>query len=115
MVHGGALAGWAVLPALRLSQYPALLLPAEQGGDGGRHRHRHHARGSFARRRVRREDRIRRKCLIGVVVTLVYKPRRSYFLGRLNLTADFEDGTVEGRINRILGATARCIGFHGPA
>ena len=22
MVHGGALAGWAVLPALRLSQYP---------------------------------------------------------------------------------------------
>ena len=53
----------------------ALLLPAEQGGDGGRHRHRHHARGSPARRRVRREDRIRRKCLIGVVVTLVYKPR----------------------------------------
>ena len=30
-----------------------------QGGDGGRHRHRHHARGSPACRRVRREDRIR--------------------------------------------------------
>ena len=52
----------------------ALLLPAEQSGVGGRHRYRHHARGSPACRRVRREARIRRKCLIEVVVTSVYKP-----------------------------------------
>ena len=32
---------------------------------------------SPACRCVRREDRMRRKCLIGVVVTLVYKPREN--------------------------------------
>ena len=36
---------------------------------------------------------------------------RSYFLGRLNLTADFEDGTVEGRINRIWVRRPGASGF----